>query len=1007
MEDRRVPAAFTVSSAADGGPGSLRQAILDANAAAGADTIGFNLGTSGVQTITLSSPLPAITDPVTIDATTEPGFDTSTHEPLVVLDGSGIPLVPGPLIDGLDIKAGQSTVEGLAIRGFPHSGILLEAKGGNVIRGNVLGLEAAGTTAKGNGVGIIDTVGNNTIGGTTAADRNVISGNSVAGVMISGGNDLVQGNYIGTDATGTKPLGNGVGIILDGPSNTVGGAVAGARNLISGNTGAGITVGDPLLAHDIPGNVVAGNLIGTDVTGMKALGNGRDGIAVGAAATRIGGLTSAEGNLISANGGNGITIGVTFADRAAGVTVVGNFIGIDLAGGAALGNAGAGVAILGAVQAQIGSPQSGGRNVISANQGPGVLFDQSGSFLPSNNLVQGNYIGVDTTGTKALGNGGSGVEFRALSGGNTIGGGAAGDSNVISANGGDGIALVKASFNQVQGNVIGTDVTGAVALGNAGVGVRVTGGFGGNLIGGSAAGQGNLISGNKSGGIDLGPSDLTTANGGNVVQGNFIGTDLAGRARLGNGGFGLLVTGAQNVIGGTTAAARNLISASGLAGVAIVNARGNVLLGNFIGTDVSGTRGLGNSGAGVFLVSAPGSIVGGAAAGLGNVIAANGGGGLVVASLPGSDSSGTLIQGNFIGTDATGTVALANQGVGVLAQSGGVILGGTNAAAGNLISGNAGPGVVVLNGAAAPVAVLGNLIGTDDTGAKPLGNAGVGIYVDGRGNLIGGALPGAGNTVAFNAGPGVVVAAGSAASPDVGNAILSDFLFGNGGPGLALAPGANGNPPAPVISAAPAGNGMTTLKGTLHATPNTPYLIQFFLADRPNEGRVLIGTIGAVTDASGLASFSALTPAQVGTGQLVTATATDAAGNTSAFSNQITPPPAPTVKSVQRVGGSVVLSFSGDLDPASAQNPAVYTLVTSGRDRRIGTPDDAIIPLSRATYDSGRRTVTLTPARTLPAGPAAVLINIPGAPPLLNPFGDALDGDNNGTPGGLFVAILS
>src|SRR5262245_6866446 len=179
MEDRLLLATFPVTSTADSGNGSLRQAILSAESTPGADTISFSIG-SGPQTIRLSSPLPQINDSVTIDGTTQPGY---AGTPLIELNGS----TAGAGANGLTISAGNSTVRGLAIRGFAGSGIVLDTNGGDVIQGNFIGTNAAGTVLANGGSGVlISGVGNNTVGGTTAAARNVISGNSGAGVTITG-----------------------------------------------------------------------------------------------------------------------------------------------------------------------------------------------------------------------------------------------------------------------------------------------------------------------------------------------------------------------------------------------------------------------------------------------------------------------------------------------------------------------------------------------------------------------------------------------------------------------------------------------------------------------------------------------------------------------------------------------------------------------------------------------------------------------------------------------------
>src|SRR4051794_31676929 len=176
LDERAVPATFTVTTVDDDGPGSFRQAIRDANANAGRDVIAFNIGAGGVLTIQPASALPAVTDPVVIDGTTQPGYAGS---PVVVLNGS-----QAGGVDGLTISAGNSTVRGLVINSFEGNGIVLQTSGGNVVAGNFIGTDVTGTGAVGNlaGVLVAGTSSGNTVGGSAAGDRNLISGNRGSGV---------------------------------------------------------------------------------------------------------------------------------------------------------------------------------------------------------------------------------------------------------------------------------------------------------------------------------------------------------------------------------------------------------------------------------------------------------------------------------------------------------------------------------------------------------------------------------------------------------------------------------------------------------------------------------------------------------------------------------------------------------------------------------------------------------------------------------------------------------
>ena len=293
LEDRLLMAVITVTGTGDAinatdGVVTLREAITAANShknigdvvAVGAygtdDTIAFDIPGPGVHTIAPTSPLPVITDPLTIDGYTQPGSAPNTNPfgqglnatLLIELVGTGA----GAGAAGLNLGAGSagSKIDGLAINQFSGDGILV-ASNGNTVVGNFVGTDPAGTSALGNGQGI-DVLGlNNTIGGTVAADRNLASGNAAgSGVLIDAGSgDVVQGNLIGTNAAGTAALANGGGITLDNaPNNTIGGTAAGAGNVLSGSTNDGLVI----YSTAASASIVQGNLIGTNAAGTSAAG---------------------------------------------------------------------------------------------------------------------------------------------------------------------------------------------------------------------------------------------------------------------------------------------------------------------------------------------------------------------------------------------------------------------------------------------------------------------------------------------------------------------------------------------------------------------------------------------------------------------------------------------------------------------------------------------------------------------------------------------------------------
>jgi hypothetical protein len=376
-----------VTSAEDVGPGSLRQAVLDANANPGPDAIAFDIGGGGVQTIRPASALPAVADPVVLDGTTQPGFVGS---PLIVLDGS----CAGAGANGLTITAGGSTVRGLVIGAFGGSGIALRTNGGDLIAGNWIGTDATGTRRLGNGTGVSIASNNNAVGGTAAGDGNTVSGNTQYGVSIAGSGNVVQGNLIGTDATGTRALGNGtgvvngVGVFINGSNNVVGGTAAGAGNTISGNRPYGVEI---QLAGG--GNVVQGNKIGTDATGTAPLPN-RLGVVIISSRNTVGGTEAGAGNTISGNLSYGVDIESVAAN---GNVVQGNRIGTDATGTAPLPN-GTGVLIAGSSNNAVGGPQPGAGNTIAFNRGDGVLVNSgTGNAILHNAIFGNDHLDIELT----------------------------------------------------------------------------------------------------------------------------------------------------------------------------------------------------------------------------------------------------------------------------------------------------------------------------------------------------------------------------------------------------------------------------------------------------------------------------------------------------------------------------------------------------------------------------------------------------------------------------------
>lgn len=602
LEERALPSVYTVANTLDSGAGSLRQAILDSNASVGiADTIEFDIPVTDPGYVTATdtfaikplTALPTITDAVTIDGYTQAGSmvnsqaDGDNRVLKIELDGS----LAG-ISHGLHISAGNSTVRGLAINSFGQDGIRLDTRGSNFIAGNFIGTDVTGQIARANGTRAItqghqeyfaflpafgveiiggsslNVIGTNGDGTEDAAERNVISANLKADIFISGAGsnqNVVAGNFIGTNADGDTTFGQvvlgpfnlntGIFMLDDASFNRIGTNGDGTaddaeRNIISGHWGNTIyqsqhgSKGIDIAGVNTTGNVVAGNYIGTDVTGMIALGNKGAGIFVNASTghrigTNADGVAdAAERNIISGN-----AIGVQ-GGGAVSNTVAGNYIGTDVTGTQPLANDD-GILMSTSSNNIIGGLSPAARNIVSGNRGAGINFAGSNNVNHGNNVIQGNYVGTEVTGTVALpNNGGIGVTGR----GNLIGGTAPGARNIISGNLGGGVSM--GGFDSfLYGNYIGVDVTGTQPLGDAHPspnlffpqyfnGVTITGL--GNQIGGVLPGEANIIANNSGAGVMVMNSAPNTS--GNSVRGNSIygngslGIDLA---RFVSGGRGI------------------------------------------------------------------------------------------------------------------------------------------------------------------------------------------------------------------------------------------------------------------------------------------------------------------------------------------------------------------------------------------------------------------------------------------------------------------------------------
>ena len=559
--------AISVNSTADDtdpndGDCTLREAITTANtgtdsgAAAGEceamnqPMIWFAIPTSDGNydpaddfwTILPASPLPAITaDGTEIDGYTQDqgvseaqpntnGPDQGSNAAIKIeLDG-----VIANSDWGLRVDANDTSIRGFAIGRFDSVGVFVASGTANVIAGNFLGTNFSGTQDRGNPVGIGILTAANQVGGSSPADRNVISGNDSDGVSISGSGatgNTVHGNLIGLAASGSS-LGNHTGVRIDAPGvNFIGGTTAAQRNVISANSVNGVRLES---GEANAGNIVRGNYIGTTLAGDAAMGNGAYGVISLAPDALIGGTAPGSGNVIAGNGLNGVQLlGVRNV-------VQGNYIGVNAAGTAAIPNLSSGVKIgtsapsLTAVEDNlIGGTSTGAGNVISGN----IFGIEITGATTTGNVIQGNYLGTNAAGNVAIPTQGDIVTVQSGASDNTIGGPEAGAGNVISGGNQVGIALQESSGNLIQGNLIGTAADGASPLGNKRGGVRLDFGSDNNTISSNTIANNGFDSGN------FWPGVFITGGVGNNMSSNEIHT---------NGALGIDLIDQNNGMGGVS-----------------------------------------------------------------------------------------------------------------------------------------------------------------------------------------------------------------------------------------------------------------------------------------------------------------------------------------------------------------------------------------------------------------------------------------------------------------------
>ncbi|NQT25713.1 right-handed parallel beta-helix repeat-containing protein, partial [candidate division KSB1 bacterium] len=567
-----------VTHTEDEGDHSLRWAMTLANELLGPDTINFDIPEGDANFdgtawwITPFTALPSISDSGTVIqgfSQTDLHGETNPAGPEIVISGQG-----RDITNGISIDAGGCEVNGLVIGGFALYGIAIRGEDDNIIRGNYIGTDPAGLDTLPNYSGIYCQGKRNRIGGMNEADKNLISGNEWQGVFLEfGSENLFIGNYIGTDRTGSVALPNREGVQLGRQSlnNTIGGTTPEERNIISGNERNGIY----MQYASTRDNHIIGNYIGTDTSGTHAVSNGWRGVYISREASRntIGGPNAEQGNLISGNLQPGIYLSSVGTDSN---IIQSNFIGTDVNGTSALGNDDGIYIAYGASNNQVIE------NLISGNNDNGVYIR---SRYSESNLIADNIIGLNITGTQALPNY-LGIKISQTAQRNLV------HSNIISGNLYEGLSIYGDStwHNIISANWIGLNATGQDTLSNGGTGIIVGSGADSTIIGGLSEEDGNIISGCGSSGIYI-TDDTTDAA---TISYNWIGTDVTGRKNYGNGYDGISLNGMNHQI------EYNLISGNKSSGITLrAPSQGIRIRRNLIGVQADSTSPLPNVYAGI------------------------------------------------------------------------------------------------------------------------------------------------------------------------------------------------------------------------------------------------------------------------------------------------------------------------------------------------------------------------------------------------------------------------
>jgi trimeric autotransporter adhesin len=893
------PITLTVVNTSDSGPGSLRQAMLDADAhpAGSANRIHFNIPGAGPHVITPLSALPTNRQPVAIDGYTQPGSTTNSLTDgfnasiRIKLDGASI---SGFGVGALRLEAGHSSVRGIAFTRWTNRDAIIINSTSNVVAGCLLGIDTDGTSRPAStAVVILGSVGNE-IGGLTPGDRNVVSYNTIGIAILSSAssNNIVRGNFIGTDFTGTQARGNSTGVDINGASfNVIGGAQPGARNVISGNFNRGIRIQsqDGIALN----NVIQGNHIGTDVTATLRLGNSSDGILNSGFGTVIGGATAGARNIIGANGNWGIDL----APNSGFAVVQGNWIGIG-AGGVALSNTVAGVAVSSSSN-QIGGAMPGEGNVIAYNRNQGVIVaggtanSVRANSIFANNAPFGAGLGID-------------VGFDGINA-NDVGDADTGVNNrqnfpvVTAASGGSSSITVSGTLNSAANSTFAIDVFANVLCDASG------NGEGQQYLGSTTASTDSSGNATWNATFNVGAIGRFVTATATDAQGNSSEFSPCFNATLDNQAVTFTVVNTNDSGAGSLRQA--ILDAN-----AAPSSQNHIIAFNIPGSGVRAIKLLSPLPPFVQPVTIDGFTQPGASANTlsnGNnaswLVELRGIGasfneqtlrltiaGLAVRGLRLTASAGDAIEMVSSNCVVEGCFIYSNASGGIVLQGGQANrIGGTLAAQRNIISGHGGSRAIEIS-ASHGNTILGNHIGPDAAGGSSLGTQfqGVNIFA-GNGNVIGDGTHSGANVIAFHSAGGVFIQSGTNNSVR-GNRVFQSLIaidlgFSDVTPNDLgdTDEGANRLQNFPVLTNAVLQPNGTLVQGTLNSAPNTTFTLDIYsntnCGSGSGEAQAYLGSGTVTTDGSGNGVFSITVPLTANA-RFITATATDPNGNTSEFS---------------------------------------------------------------------------------------------------------------------------